>query len=351
MPDKFSATVVCEYARQWDNVAIEEERGRRADSVISQVTDPSFDFRIDAPWLGNPKIEAAHFTEDSIPAWFQETYDLYITPRSAVFYGRGFLVFSIGIDVTKGELRGLVNSDEKLKLFTDSSLLVFHMRSSVDCLSDTISSLCLAANVAVPGVMDISKRYLFVDQKYLETTSGCRNDLEHSSEMSDRYNWPKLNELELKNVWEWIVGVPGFCSGETKTSVGRAIGALSYLFSSDNIESNDLALVWSLIGLEALYGDENVGMKAQLMEKSELVLGKRISHKKVFGEMYDFRSRLVHGDKNFGYKGVNGVLEEEYSYKIMDMNALASAVLIATLQYMCLNNLYDLEFQRILKES
>ena len=74
------------------------------------------------------------------------------------------------------------------------------------------------------------------------------------------------------------------------------MAALSYAAPGSVDSESSLNLAWVLLGLEALYCTGNVGLREQLVAKSELVLGPRVENKKAFGAMYDFRSRLLHGD-------------------------------------------------------
>ena len=82
--------------------------------------------------------------------------------------------------------------------------------------------------------------------------------------------------------------------------VGRAISASSYLIKQQAYDVSPVDLVWALLAIEALSATGNEGLKNQLMTKSELLLGKRFAYKKRFQRIYDFRSRFVHGDIDFG---------------------------------------------------
>ena len=124
---------------------------------------------------------------------------------------------------------------------------------------------------------------------------------------------------------------------------------MSYLLGDDYKDENELALVWALIGLEALYGKGNVGLKSQLIEKTESLLGKMTMFKKEFGQMYDFRSRLVHGDKNFHFKGFERIPEDGFSSQLRVSEDLAITTLISTLKHMCSNNVHELNFRVIVE--
>jgi hypothetical protein len=129
--------------------------------------------------------------------------------------------------------------------------------------------------------------------------------------------------------------------------LGRALSALSHLTTDGNAAGNSIELAWVLLGLEALYTRGNVGLKEQLLGKTEAILGPRTENKKLFGAVYDFRSRLIHGDVDIPvrFTTFDGVEKyEKFHAERYDHEALATAVLIATLQWMIKSNLYSLDF-------
>ena len=110
--------------------------------------------------------------------------------------------------------------------------------------------------------------------------------------------------------------------------------------------------MWALLGLEALYGHGNVGLKTQILEKSEALLGPRHENKKLFGWMYDFRSRLLHGDMDLLYQHNTHDADPTYEKiwkELYECESLATAMLLSTLQNMCQRNSYSLEFCFTLK--
>lgn len=108
-----------------------------------------------------------------------------------------------------------------------------------------------------------------------------------------------------------------------------------------------ISLIWSLLGLEALYGKGSTGLKEQLVGKTEAFLGERTENKKRFGAMYDFRSRFIHGniDIPFRYSPYDAISEfQEFHSDLYSRGQIALAALIATLQRMAANGWYDLRF-------
>ncbi len=349
----FDACVVCEYTRHWDTHRFNQVVGGLMDSALAEIIGSNRGFIFDYDG-GESKFEVSHFDKNSIPEWFKQILNDESKKRATLLFNKGYLAFAstvtISADQYQNALRNADGSPIEKGVFTDEELVRVYKEVVVGELSDYAFLFSLAANIAKPGAFQLSGRYLIQDRSLIEKTGGTLNNFQEAMNVSSKYSWPPIMELRVLDVWDWLVTVPGFLQGEAKTNLGRALGAVSYLLSDDYKRANDLALVWALIGLESLYGKGNVGLKMQLLEKTEAFLGERTSFKKMFGNMYDFRSRLVHGDKNFHYKGYDGILEEEYSEKLYESENIAIATLISTLQKMCVQKKQELDFRTIVEQ-
>lgn len=93
-------------------------------------------------------------------------------------------------------------------------------------------------------------------------------------------------------------------------------------------------LFWALVAIETLYTRGQQGLQEQVREKSQIFLGKQTTHKKVIGQMYNFRSRYVHGDLNV--TGSHSYPSDDNSNnqneEMFDAIFLAEAILVATFQ-------------------
>ncbi|QOY36478.1 hypothetical protein AWH56_001945 [Anaerobacillus isosaccharinicus] len=81
----------------------------------------------------------------------------------------------------------------------------------------------------------------------------------------------------------------------TPNSTGRALSSFSFLLGKDYTN----ILFRSVMGIEALYAKGTSSLQEQVREKSQLILGKQEAFKKVYTNMYNFRSRYIHGDLDF----------------------------------------------------
>lgn len=79
--------------------------------------------------------------------------------------------------------------------------------------------------------------------------------------------------------------------------VGRALGFLVKGFYSDGLEQ----LLWHMTVLEALFGEDRPGISKRLRRRIGTVLASTEAERREIGsrfaELYEFRSRLVHGDE------------------------------------------------------
>jgi hypothetical protein len=214
-------------------------------------------------------------------------------------------------------------------------------------LHSTFIDLYLALSIAHPGAIYFWECWQFADESFLRSEHGALTTFEFAKKRAERLKWPEIRTLKIREVYEWLTRVPGFSDRRGIGRVGRAIAALSHLINMTSRDKDELSLVWALLGLEALYGQGNVGLKAQLLEKSEALLGPRTENKKAFGWMYDFRSRLLHGDIDILYQHNTHDATpayEEIWHELNECEQMATAILLSTLQNLCQRNNYSLEF-------
>jgi hypothetical protein len=130
--------------------------------------------------------------------------------------------------------------------------------------------------------------------------------------------------------------------------LGRSLAAVSHLTTADLESTSCIDLVWILLGLESLYSKGNVGLKEQLLGKTEAILGPRTENKKAFGIVYDFRSRLIHGNVDIPLRFTEFNAVEtfaDFHEELLRNEELALAVLLATLQWMAVNDVTELNFE------
>ena len=230
---------------------------------------------------------------------------------------------------------------------TFSSFSFFFMR--------TVQQLFICLNIVKPGGFDTREgvikttyqmhgRDYFVKEKFPMLCCS----LDEAFKFGETYKWPPIKELKtevvksiLEQNWQAFETVP-------QNRLQRALNAFSYLFHDNLKDNSHVDLFYSLIGIEALYVEGKDGVQKQVDQKSQLLLGARTVFKKKFNELYDFRSRYIHGQLNFPNKYPAGKLAGEVE-KHRNLNfenaALAILILVSSIQHLIELNKTEIEFE------
>ena len=246
----------------------------------------------------------------------------------------------------KYKLLKLHDELENIISFSDEQLISMTSKHYIKIFEKSIVDLIIALNIASPGVIRTLNGLIALDGNKYKFFKGINNNLWEATQQARNIGWPTISSLNFLDVWEWILSVPGFINGFGKGKTGRALAAFSYLFSSnDNFFER---MIWSIIGLESLYGESSMSIRKQLLDKTEVVIGSRTKNKKNIGKMYDLRSRYLHGDVDFPSRHFifDAMSEyEQFLFDISNAELTFSAVLVATLQEMIKRNIYELTFK------
>lgn len=246
-----------------------------------------------------------------------------------------------------------IEFDNKLECISGSAARSLHLEKLITIFEERIYNFLIVTHIAYPGCLDVDEGYLFFNEKFYGRICGMHSSIREASKLSNEIGWPKLDKLYILDVWNWAKQIDDFISSISETELGRALCALSYLFKSDITQDDTLDIVWALIGLEALYCKNFTGIREQLTEKSQILLGEIEEHKRKFKEMYSFRSNFIHGTINFPsrycQRDAEPIFEKFYSDNFQ-ATLIAEAMLIATLQEMYKNKYSKLEFLYALKD-
>ena len=115
-----------------------------------------------------------------------------------------------------------------------------------------------------------------------------------------------------------------------------------------------MQLFWALVGLEALYVHGKAELAQQVREKSQVLLGKQVTFKKRITQMYDFRSRFLHGDLDFPGLCLVGDAREtvaRFDSELLEAIAMAVAVLVGTIQEVIRRDWAGLRFDYTVADS
>jgi hypothetical protein len=294
------------------------------------------------PHLLRADISVSYFSEPETHPLVQGKWAA--RPATCEF---GLLVFAADLTAHATALRADICADGRSRSAAEVEALI----GSLACenFEFEISNLLLLANIWRPGALTTTSGFAYCNEQHVGAAPAFHAEgWYRAADVAAKYKWPELNPGSVAVAWAWLAAAACIEDGIAKGPLGRALAALSYVASEGpNAEDDSLNLVWVLLALEALYCHGNVGLREQLVSKSELVLGPRVENKRAFGAMYDFRSRLLHGDMDLPmrYSRFNAVPAFEQHYDdLSDHEGLGLAALIATLQTMIRNNWRSLTF-------
>ena len=255
------------------------------------------------------------------------------------------IINNIKFDESKYEiLRFSIKISKKDHITDWSDEIIIHI------FIKNIHELFIIANICVLGSIDYSHSIIFCNNKITDYNLD-RIDvwpLQRSVELTKKIGWPKLDDINFFTAWNWFKKHDKYIDGFINNKTSRAINAFSRIFSFYQFEWDEsIILLWSLIGIEALYVEGRTTIMEQVREKIYTLFGEPSSHKKIISDMYNFRSRFVHGDIDFpGFGFISDALEkyEKYADQQMDTVNIAIAILGSTLQYIIKNDWSGIKF-------
>jgi len=281
-----------------------------------------------------------------------EASDEGYTWRSPILKGRGeyLAVFNGIVPYDLDELEASLREDGESSAEQVEELAASLVASDLDKL---VGDLVLASAIALPGALHPSEVQCTLNGKEHSLREIGRGTIAEARAAFAKTGWPPLVNLPLPTTLAWLRGLPGFEVGVPIGHLGRAVAALSHLLS-DAAEYGGPALMWTMIGLEALYTRGREGLSEQLREKTQVLLGVPESDAKRFKGLYDYRSKFIHGglDVPLMYTPYDAV--DAFMKSILDTyhaELTGIALLIATLQKMVTENRKDLKFHWVLESE
>lgn len=211
-----------------------------------------------------------------------------------------------------------------------------------------ISEFSIALQIALPGFVHFSAGLVFVNDKFdFETVPLFTLCQEMDSVIISKIGWPKLELMEPIIVWNWLEkyfdGFENFSSSRTQ----RAVFSFTQIFDDLQNDSH-IDFIWGMIGLEALFAQDKNGIQQQLNEKIQVILGDLKDFKKIIKQLYNYRSKFLHGDLDIPSKFQADEMFDkklDFIFKYEEMKSLAIAILIASFQYMVKNNVNEINFK------
>ncbi len=241
------------------------------------------------------------------------------------------LSFTVDLD-DEGDEYIKVETDLDISEWFDEKADEFNLHFYDNAVISRIKDVLFTINLAYPG-------YVFIYASVLYRDGSPVGKLSYSNDSSgwahEDCTWLVFEDLTIQQCWDWITSRTNFLSFISKTSIDRALHALSY----ESVANEDTFIFYVLMGIEAIFNDgsnREDSILQQLCRKAQAILGQFPDKAvKAMKEMYTKRSKLVHGSANI-FKCWESEIYDEEIYDRMELDrdfmVTATGILIATIQ-------------------
>lgn len=207
-----------------------------------------------------------------------------------------------------------------------------------------LSSLTYATSITfLPG-------FVYCNSSKSGKTDFMIHSFEDSYIDSVDYKWPTYEILSFEKVLSWLNKYQISLDTTSKNKASRAINAVSYLINDSNLEHSKSHLFWAMLGIEALYASGSSNILTQIKEKVNIVLGEPKEFKNRLSKLYNFRSRLVHGDIDFSSR-LGEDDWDDFEKEYYDQVSFATSILLASIKKLIAKDLTEFNFEIVLKEN
>ena len=248
------------------------------------------------------------------------------------------------------DLNLFVVSNNDGRITDEKELLKFLPYSITDTFGDILFEILLLAQIARPcglrhreGIIYFNKR---IQSKIVPTFELYQEQLELQKE----HGYPKLEYLRLTDLYSWIYKNHLLFPERPKNSFDKALNNLSFV----NGEENDISIfIYLMRTLEEIYTNNIHQVSDQLNKNIQLFLGPMETFKKQIKNMYNIRSRFLHGDTNlppYHKRDYVSVIDfpEGYENEIFEATSLSLTLIISTLQKMYSENRKNINFKYVI---
>ncbi len=277
-------------------------------------------------------------------------------------FGNIYLKFSFEskinfIDFTKNdktELYLIIESDIEININKTYELIASNSNLSLDVkpehlvlgyfriqYNSQLKNFLKFTQISYPGTLWLDNGFVYIYNKKTDNVEGISSILSESFYYDEQ--WPEKINIEIIQVWEYVLNKTNLLEKFSSTRIERAICSFTHLFSKNYHEDIPISLFWALSGLEALFVEGEVGITQQLNDKIQVFLGELIDNKKRLKNLYNFRSSLIHGVLSIPMKDAI-IDDEKHLDDLYKMNTFAATILVTSLQKIIQTGLTELKF-------
>ncbi|GAB5525534.1 MAG: hypothetical protein Roseis2KO_34060 [Roseivirga sp.] len=208
---------------------------------------------------------------------------------------------------------------------------------------ERVTNFLTLIQLANPGVLNLGPGVILKNGKHFATKSELKSIFSEKSFRED-IKWPELQTIPVFQVWSWLIKNTNILEDFSSSNIERGINAFTYLFSDNYLNDLPKTLFWSIIGLESLYSEGDIGIGTQINQKAQEFLGEIRENKRILKKMYSLRSSLLHGSLDIPIN--NGwINSDKIDEEIYKTGHFAGLVLTSTLQQIIKHNLSEFKFE------
>jgi hypothetical protein len=206
-----------------------------------------------------------------------------------------------------------------------------------------INGLSLLINISYELSLDFLNGHILGDnEQYLGKTNLVFSHLDFAYEKSYQMKWPLLKGIKLEETINWFIKNNISLNKSSNCKASRAINAFSQMFGR-NDDPDSSFLFWCVLGIEALLAEGNSEISNQIKTKCILLLGEPTEFKKKITQLYNYRSRFVHGDIDFPPKLF--YYDEDFENEYWDYLHFSISILIALIRKLITEDKTEFRFE------
>lgn len=273
-------------------------------------------------------------------------------PRSTVrmIYNQ-FLVFEANLPVVypESDIRRFDDNypPEGIPVSFDDMIWIT-ASSNINAFVLDVQRFLVLLQIAKPGILAAYNAESTIEDKYYSEHFPIENFIYvHRISPVQNLSWPILKDLKILDVYHWFKNHKLSFNKISATKTDLALNAYTYLLHDSNIVAYNL--LWAMIGVEAIYCSSRSEVADQISKKAQVFLGENPNLPKILKNLYDYRSRFVHGDLHIPslyFRTHDGDKHlEKYEEDLEKYVNLAIVVLLATFQEMVTRDIREINFE------
>jgi hypothetical protein len=254
-----------------------------------------------------------------------------------------FLNFTLKLKIDFNEVRYYSDPSKELSELEKKSA-INHL--GAELLSKKVFEIIAASQIARPGSLALRDGIVTIQNIKYESIFGTP-PIRSAFQQIVQKGYPIISFIEFPKFWNWLKANDLLFVKKPTNKYQVAINAFTHLFDSESLTYN---LVYSMLALEALFVEGDGEITRQLNQKIQIFLGEIKDYKRQLKEMYKIRSEFFHGALAIKPKHRQDSLDgSDFEHHLEEATFLSIMVLIATLQKMYMNNMFEIHFELKLK--